>query len=87
MFDYALNFHISFLQVYLSLLKMYLKPQELPSLGIENSIFSGYEMEPNVKAAISVMNEHYHKIDVAQVQSYSFEVVCFIFISFSFQIF
>ena len=56
---------------------MYLKPQELPSLGIENSIFSGYEMEPNVKAAISVMNEHYHKIDVAQVQFSSFEVVCY----------
>ena len=48
---------------------MYLKPSELPSLQLDSSIFRGYKMEPNIDAAIRIMNQHYQKIDVAQVGS------------------
>eukprot|EP00794_Sanderia_malayensis_P017256 gene17256-18981_t len=53
--------------VYLSLLKMYLKPKDTPLIPLGNYTFSEYEMEPNVEAALKVMNEHYQKIDVEQV--------------------
>lgn len=46
---------------------MFLKPKELPSLQLDTSIFKGYKMEPNIDAAIRIMNQHYQKIDVAQV--------------------
>jgi len=52
--------------VYLSLLKMYLRPKDLPSLQLDNSIFRDCKMEPNIDAAILIMHQHYQKIDVAQ---------------------
>ena len=48
---------------------MYLKPEELPSLQLDNSIFREYKMEPNIDAAIRILNQHYQQIDVAQVSS------------------
>ena len=52
--------------VYISLVKMYLKPHDLPSLGLSQSVFTECDMEPNIEAALAVLNEHYQKIDVAQ---------------------
>lgn len=52
--------------VYLSLVKMYLKPQDLPSLGLSHSAFSDCDMEPKVEEALAVLNEHNQKIDVIQ---------------------
>ena len=56
--------------VYVSLLKLYLNPRELPSLGLAQKIFEDCDMEPNIPAAIAVLNEHNHKIDVALVCIY-----------------
>ncbi|XP_065051843.1 vam6/Vps39-like protein isoform X2 [Rhopilema esculentum] len=52
--------------VYLSLLKMYLKPTEVPTLRLQNSILEGVEMKPDIDAAIEIMNANHHKIDVTQ---------------------
>lgn len=52
--------------VYLSLVKMYLKPQDLPSLGLSHTAFSDCIMEPKVNEALAVLNEHNQKIDVIQ---------------------
>ena len=58
---------ICLVQVYLSLLKMYLKPTEVPALRLQNSILEGVEMKPDIDAAIEIMNANHHKIDVTQV--------------------
>ena len=52
--------------VYVSLLKLYLKPQDLPFLGLTNTVFSDFEMQPNTGAALAVLNQHYTKLDVSQ---------------------
>lgn len=52
--------------VYLSLVKVYLKPNHLPSLGLSQSVFSKCSMKANVGAALTVLNTHYQKIDVSQ---------------------
>lgn len=52
--------------VYVSLLKLYLKPRELPFLGLANNVFSDFEMVPNTSAALAVLNQHFDKLDISQ---------------------
>ena len=48
---------------------MYLKPEDLASRNVGHTVFDDCVMEPNVEAAMTIMNEHYQKIDVAQVRT------------------
>ena len=52
--------------VYVSLLKLYLRPHELPFLGLPNTVFADHTMEPNNEAALHVLNEHYDKLEISQ---------------------
>jgi len=52
--------------VYLSLVKMYLRPQDLPSLGLPQSTYSGCLLEPKTRQALEILNKYNQKIDVAQ---------------------
>jgi len=52
--------------VYLSLVKMYLNPQELPSLGLPQSTFTDVKLEPKTKEALEILNKYNQKIDITQ---------------------
>ena len=52
--------------VYLSLIKMYLRPQDLPSLGLPQSTFAECKLDPKVKEALEILNKHNQKFDIAQ---------------------
>ena len=52
--------------VYLSLVKIYLRPQDLPSLGLPQSTYSGCVLEPKIQQALEILNKYNQRIDVAQ---------------------
>lgn len=52
--------------VYVSLVKMYLQPQEL-LFSVSQPLMGDCELKVNIPAALDVLNKHYQKIDVAQV--------------------
>ena len=53
------------LQVYLSLIKMYLSPPNMDDYGI--SLPGGVKSEPNVNAALRVLTTHHDLIDTVKV--------------------
>ena len=53
------------LQVYLSLIKMYLSPPNMDDYGI--SLPGGVKPEPNVNAALRVLTTHHDLIDTVKV--------------------
>nr|XP_047132086.1 vam6/Vps39-like protein isoform X2 [Hydra vulgaris] len=52
--------------VYLSLVKMYLKPEQVPAYSAPDSVFSGVIMNPNLQAALDLLRKHATRIQIIE---------------------
>ena len=54
-----------FVQVYHTLVGVYISPPNLPDLGL--TLPKGCQVKPDIPSAIRVLNDHYEQIDTAKV--------------------
>ena len=52
--------------VFLCLVKMYLKPELLPSLGAPNSVFNNVKLCPNLQAALDLLCKYAKRIEITE---------------------
>lgn len=65
-FKYFHELLVNVLQVYIYLLKMYLQPPDMSMFGMAPG--NAVTTKPNVPAALKLLEDHAHKIDVAKVR-------------------